>query len=111
MWQKFKNWLIKKLGGYTDEEYKKDWAIPKIPHIEPVHKDVVPIKARVSVGLRYLESPAIDIIGWAREQLLREITKEVSRFIEYEAKDDCLMDERIYSATLYVALGRKQCLL
>lgn len=39
MWIKFKNWLIKKLGGYTKAEYD---AIAHIPMPKPVIQEVRP---------------------------------------------------------------------
>ena len=42
MWKRFKAWLIKRLGGYTKEEYD-DWSripIVRPPIIQEVHRTV-----------------------------------------------------------------------
>lgn len=36
MWKRFKTWLIKRLGGYTKEEYD-DWS--RIPIVKPLIRE------------------------------------------------------------------------
>ena len=87
-WQKFKNWLIKKLGGYTKAEYE-DWS--RVPIPKPVPMDITargyPRKISAAV---MVPAYVVGTVGGnikAMEELSRRLVQEAFSFIEFSSSD------------------------
>ena len=87
MWKSFKNWLIKRLGGYTKSEFK----ILMMPHaqVKEAHRTVVDLRA-----VRNVSFEEVKAVGQAQIEVLAK---------KY------LVQELIQSALPYIAWRKNQC--
>lgn len=84
MVKKAKNYIIKKLGGYTAEEYKSATSIraPKIREITRL--DLVSVKAKTTMTQAEAQNLSQEIIKkLLKERLKRQIEKEAEPFVQF----------------------------
>lgn len=71
MWQKTKNWLIHKLGGYTKEEYLKKLSVGIIgPIVRSRIIEPVELKCRVNLFDAFVPADAAE--SYARTELVKK---------------------------------------
>lgn len=84
LWQRIKNWIIKKLGGYTKKEYD----------FRPIERfEFIPqrLDSRNIITLRTEET--LDIFRsvpheWVEGRMLDELAKQMKPFVVWEFNDD-----------------------
>ena len=87
MWQKLKNRLIKKLGGYTKEEYRH--KKPSVGITGPIKsRTVEPVELKCRVNLYDAFVPADAAESYARTELFTKIKPLIHVQVD-ELNDSC----------------------
>lgn len=89
MWKRFKAWLIKRLGGYTKEEYD-DWS--RIPIVRPaivreVHR-TAELRAAQIIGMEDLAAYRDLVDLRARERIVSELTTGMIPYIAWKSSEN-----------------------
>lgn len=98
-----KNYIIKKLGGYTAEEYRSaaNIRMPKIRKI--THLDLVDVKAETAISrvdVEYMETEFGEM--FLRDRLMQQLTKEIEPFVQFTFWEPGPFDGFIAEAKLRV---------
>lgn len=99
--KKLKNWIIKKLGGYTKEEFRA---------ITDVHYKFFPQNNRNIITLRangyfgQYDSPPQDYL---ENRLIECIAKQLKHFVRWEDAYDPITQKRTISANIKVVDDRQ----
>lgn len=89
MWKRFKDWLIKHLGGYTKEEYN-DWSripIVKPPIVREVHR-TAELHAAQIIGMKDLAAHRDLVELLARERIVSELTTGMIPYIAWKSSEN-----------------------
>lgn len=86
MWQKLKNRLIKKLGGYTKDEYRKKPSVGITGPIKSRTVEPVEFKCRVNLFNNFV--PAEHAESYARTELFKKIKPYIHVQVD-ELNDSC----------------------
>ena len=114
MLERLKNWLIKRLGGYTKEEYD-DWS--RVPISKPYFREAPVPNVIKLVAVKKFSRQEMVCPAWFSERytaefekdcLVRELAGQIVPFVEFQWREDppCLCAE--LRATLYVADRREK---
>lgn len=106
MWKRLKNWLIKKLGGYTKAEYDDCSRLPVERYVfrpAPVSRDVVTIRAEGRYN--YFNKPPDD---WLERKLAGELAAKMMECVRFECIDDPCRMETTIRATVRVVDGERR---
>lgn len=103
MLNKMRDWLIKRLGGYTVEQYSQILSQRCVIHQEQRY-GLIPIKhASVMRG-----TCNEDDLNFRKRCLLEAIMHSAEHYVSFETEDAGLTDSVILKATLWVAdLGKR----
>ena len=96
LWQRFKNWLIHKLGGYT-----KDYVMT----IEHAQVPLVTLTSKVTITNAHRYHFDIESIG---DQILRDFADQLRDYIDIETYVNPMEDITMYRATIKIADRRKK---
>lgn len=102
MWKRFKDWLIKKLGGYTKAEYDKEKLHAPLQfkaaraECVPVVAERFVIRARMDAYGPEYSDPYSEI----KECLVQEIQQQIPAYIEFDYL--VRLDQRCIRARLLV---------
>lgn len=103
-----KNYIIKKLGGYTAEEYKNATSIraPKIHEITRL--DLVEVKAETAISRvdEYMETEFGEM--FLKDRLMQQLTKEIEPFVQFTFWEPGPLDGFIAEAKLQVLRPRRE---
>lgn len=102
MLKKFKDWLIKKLGGFTKAEYD-DWSrlpVSKLEFIPEPMGDVVTLCADVTFNVAYAPPP-----DWIEATLCGALANKIKPYVRLETHDDFCRDKKTVRAYVKV-VGR-----
>ena len=86
MWQKLKNWLIHKLGGYTKDEYRKKPSVGITGPIKSRTVEAVELKCRVNLYDAFVPADAAE--SYARTELFTKIKPHIHVQVD-ELNDSC----------------------
>lgn len=104
-----KNYIIKKLGGYTAEEYKSATSVrpPKIHEI--THLDLVDVEASTAISRVDAEHMDKEFAEMRmKANLLQQITKEIEPFTQFTLWYPGPFDGFIAEAKLRVLRPRRE---
>lgn len=83
MWAKFKNWLIKKLGGYTKWEYDDLSLVTRYEVLSEQRKDIVQLRAEMSYdSFRTLPKE------WVEDKLVGQLAEQMKPLVHWERSED-----------------------
>lgn len=102
MLKKFKDWLIKKLGGFTKAEYD-DWTrvpVSKFEFIPNPMGDVVTICAEATYDLAYAPAPE-----WIEVTVLGTLANKIKPYVRMETNADFCRNQKTVRAYVKV-VGR-----
>ena len=103
MLTKLKNWLIKKLGGYTKAEFDAWTNLPVERYVftpAPVSRDIVAIRAEAAYAL--FNKPPEE---WLERKLTGELAAKMKKYVRFESIDDPCRMETSIRATVMVVNG------
>lgn len=103
MWEKIKNWLIKRLGGYTKAEYDDSGRFPVTRYevIQDQRKDVVTLQADM-----WYDAFSTPPSEWTEKQLIGELAMKIKPYVKWERSDDyCRMKKGVRAVVKVVALN------
>lgn len=88
MWKRIKNWIIKKLGGYTKEEFSRV-TTPVLP-VPEAHNKVRTLTAcrPVCVPLSGEPNKVADFERMIKDSLTHDILRMVPAYIEFGYRED-----------------------
>lgn len=96
LWQRIKNWCIKKLGGYTKEEY----GIGPITRYEFIPQKTHGIDVlRAEAEFDSFNKPPTE---WIEGKLLGELAKQMKSYVVVETCEDYCRMRQKYRATVKV---------
>lgn len=106
---KLKDYIIKKLGGYTAKEYKSvaDIGTPKI--WENTRLDLVDIKAETAISrfdAKHMDKEFSEML--IKAGLMQQITKEIEPFVQFTFWNPGTLDGFIAEAKLQVLRPRRE---
>ena len=93
---KFKNWLIKKCGGYTKEEYE-DSCINKEVFFTRTEKNIIPFSAQVIIS----KLDQIDLAKFRVAQMIAESMVN-NNFVSFNVCRDEVNDNLVVRAKVFV---------
>ena len=96
LWQRFKNWLIHKLGGYTKD---------RVMTIEHTQVPLVTLTSKVTVTNAHRYHFDMETIG---DQILRDLSDQLRDYIDIETCVNPMEDITIYRATIRIADRRRK---
>lgn len=104
-----KNYIIKKLGGYTAEEYKNAASVraPKIHEI--THLDLVDVKAETIISRADAECMKAEFGEMLlKDRLTRQLVKEIGPFVQFTLWEPGPFNGFIAEAKLRVLRPRRE---
>ena len=100
---KFKKWLIKKLGGYVEEPNKEWYADNSL--YKKTAKRIIPVRARVVYPLS--DQEYLDLSNRSKKDLFdRLVSILAANFLDYvdiESEEDPIYNDIRFVATMYIA--------
>ena len=98
MFNRFKKWTIKKLGGYTNDDFKKE---NKILFVETLN--FKELKTNYAVPRHHCEMLSeVALKSMVKGKLIRDMAQAIEPFVTFE-KHDTGEEKVIYTATLKIA--------
>lgn len=104
-----KNYIIKKLGGYTAEEYKNATSVraPKIHEI--THLDLVDVKASTAISRVDVECTQKELSETLlKARLLEQLAKEIKPFVQFTLWEPGPFNGFVAEAKLRVLRPRRE---
>lgn len=103
MFNRFKKWIIKKLGGYTKDEFEKENKI-----LFTVTLNFEELKVNYAVPRHHCEMLSeVALKSMVKGKLMRDMTQAIEPFVTFE-KHDTGGEKVIYTATLKVAIKENE---
>lgn len=99
MWWKIKNWLIKRLGGYTKAEYD-DFSRFPVTRFE-----VIPERTKNIVRLQseaWFDSFSTPPTEWTERKLIGELAMQLKPYVHWEQSEDYCRMKRAVRAVVKV---------
>ena len=96
MGQKFKNWLIKRLGGYTQEEYHRIEYKP-LPVLRVEEHRPIKLRSTMTINNAYLGG-----IERATRVVEQRLADDIRQHIAWEKWDGYCPDEVVITGTITV---------
>lgn len=97
--RKLRDWIIKKLGGYTAREYDTINRIPFQPTTFDRH-DVE--RLRIQVEIKRYQVEAIPLSDFIKHELTRKLMPLVMERVKIKQINSCRYDTVVYEATIGV---------
>ena len=99
MWQKIKNWIIKKLGGYTKAEYENlsKRPVERFEFIPHPASNVVLLRTEGVVDTFYAPEKE-----WMEDKLVHALAQELRPYVRWTTCDDYCDMKRTYRAEVKV---------
>ena len=86
LWQRIKNWIIKKMGGYTKAEYDDMSRRPAERFVftpQPDRRGIITLRTEATLDT-YMSVPH----EWVEGRMLDELAKQMKPFVVWEFSDD-----------------------
>lgn len=93
LWKRIKNWIIKKLGGFTQDEFAPTTRYEFIP----TQKDVITLCAEGECAYPY--TPPAEFV---KDMLCQELSKQLRPHVKWQRCDDYFSGTHIIRATVRV---------
>ena len=110
MLKRIKNWMIKKLGGFTQEEYD---SRPPVKHIyvPPINSEqvkVVKASAEVTLPIEINRDDPF-FVGRIYGMVMRELRPQLAPFLQLEYHDRWRKEQQVVRGTIWVTTrGERQ---
>lgn len=108
--QRFRDWLIKKLGGYTEKEYHTISMVP-VRELTIDRRNVEHLTARVKIGRERFSDQIFPGPDFIKHELTRQLIPLVMERMKITHIEDSpmesILDYTVYEASIDVLRGNK----